>query len=109
MPGTLASCGCRPIAFRAFSDHHAYRPADLASLAAWAQELDAAAVVCTRKDLVKIDAQRLGEAPLWALRIGLDFLRGRELLEERLSAILGSSLLPLDAPRSGDGRRPSSD
>jgi tetraacyldisaccharide 4'-kinase len=88
---TLESCGCRPAAFWEFPDHHAYTPADLASLAARAKELDAAAVVCTRKDLVKIDAERLGDVPLWALKIGLDFLSGQELLEERLSALLSPS------------------
>jgi tetraacyldisaccharide 4'-kinase len=88
---TLESCGCRPAAFREFSDHHAYTRADLASLAAWAKELGAAAIVCTRKDLVKIDAERLGDLPLRALKIGLEFLRGQELLEQRLAAILSPS------------------
>ncbi len=88
---TLESCGCRPVAFWEFPDHHAYTPGDLASLAARAGDLDAAALVCTRKDLVKIDAERLGDVPLRALKIGLEFLCGQELLEQRLAAILPPS------------------
>jgi tetraacyldisaccharide 4'-kinase len=88
---TLESCGCRPVAFWEFSDHHAYTRGDLASLAAWAKELGAAAVLCTRKDLVKIDAERLGEVPLRALKIGLEFLCGQELLEQRLTTIVSPS------------------
>jgi hypothetical protein len=40
---------------------------------------------------VKIDADRLGDVPLRALKIGLEFLCGQELLEQRLSAILSPS------------------
>ena len=88
---TLESCGYPPVAFWEFADHHAYTPDDLASLAARAAQLGAAAVVCTRKDLVKLDAERLGDVPLRALKIGLEFLRGQEILEQRLAAILSPS------------------
>jgi tetraacyldisaccharide 4'-kinase len=88
---TLESFGCRPVAFWEFADHHAYTRGDLASLTAWAGKLGAAAVVCTRKDLVKIDAERLGDVPLRALKIGLEFLCGQELLEQRLSATVSPS------------------
>ncbi len=94
---TLSCCGCRPVAFWEFPDHHAYTRGDLASLAAWAGELSAEAVVCTRKDLVKIDAERLGDVPLRALKIGIEFLCGQELLEQRLAAIV---------PPSPSGRGP---
>ncbi len=88
---TLEGCSCRPVAFWEFPDHHAYTRGDLASLSAWARELGAEVLVCTRKDLVKIDAERLGDVPLWALKIGLEFLSGQELLEERLAAVLPPS------------------
>ncbi len=40
---------------------------------------------------MKIDADRLGDVPLRALKIGLEFLCGQELLEQRLAAILPPS------------------
>jgi tetraacyldisaccharide 4'-kinase len=88
---TLENCGCRPVAFWEFPDHHAYTRGDLASLAARAGELGAEALVCTRKDLVKIEAERLGDVPVWALKIGLEFLCGQGLLEQRLATIVSPS------------------
>jgi len=103
---TLESCGCRPVAFREFPDHHAYTRGDLASLAAWAKQLGAAALVCTRKDLVKIDAERLGDVPLWALEIGLEFLRGQDLLEQRLAAIVSPAPSGREQPRGESAMDP---
>ena len=85
---TLESCGYNVVAFREFPDHHAYGPAELESLAAWAAGLDAAAVVCTHKDLVKLNISHLGPSPLWAVSIGLDFLTGQQEVAQRLSSLL---------------------
>jgi tetraacyldisaccharide 4'-kinase len=83
---TLESCGYRVAGFREFADHHRYTPGELDALADWAAELDASALLCTHKDLVKLDAARLGPPPLWAVVVGVDFLSGRDLLESRLNA-----------------------
>jgi len=85
---TLVRCGMRVLGFREFPDHHAYGPDDLAAVAAWADDLGAQAVVCTEKDLVKVCRDQLGRRPLWALRIGQEFLHGREALEARLNDLL---------------------
>ena len=58
------------------------------ALAAAAQRLDVAAVLCTGKDLVKLGLDRLGGRPLWALRIEIEILAGREAFEARLAALL---------------------
>jgi tetraacyldisaccharide 4'-kinase len=84
---TLERCGYHIAAFREFPDHHGYSLRDIDDLSAWADGLAAAAVVCTRKDLVKIACSRLAEKPLWALAIGLDVLAGREPFERLLSAL----------------------
>ena len=86
---TLAACGCHVVDFREFSDHHAYTAGELQRLAATAEQLDVAAVVCTQKDLVKLGIDRLGDRPLRAVRIGLEILAGRDVLEARLAALLG--------------------
>ena len=44
-------------------------------------------MVCTQKDLVKIGVDRLGDRPLWAIRVGIDFLTGRDELEKLLGLI----------------------
>lgn len=85
---TIEQCGYRIAAFREFPDHHRYNGDDLASLDHWAGGLDVSAVLCTCKDLVKINRDRLGRKPLSAVRIDVEFLAGREALESRLKKIL---------------------
>jgi tetraacyldisaccharide 4'-kinase len=87
---TLQACGCRVVEFHAFADHHRYRPDELERLGRRGQELGAAAALCTQKDMVKLTATRLGPAPLWAVRIGLEFLEGLRVFEERLDALIVS-------------------
>jgi tetraacyldisaccharide 4'-kinase len=84
---TLAACNCQLAEFLEFPDHHAYTAGDLDRLSAAAERVAAAAVVCTEKDLVKLGVDRLGDRPLWAVRIGLEILAGREALEARLAAL----------------------
>ena len=84
---TLASCGFEVSLFREFADHHPYSRTDLDSLATWARQAEVAAVVCTHKDLVKIGVSTLGDKPLWAVRIGLEFLAGESELEAKLAAV----------------------
>jgi tetraacyldisaccharide 4'-kinase len=81
---TLETCGYDVVAFHEFPDHHAYSPADLEVLATAAGNCEAEALVCTQKDLVKIGLDRLGDRSLWAIRVGIEFLAGREEFERKL-------------------------
>jgi tetraacyldisaccharide 4'-kinase len=83
----LEGCGYEVAATRTFADHFAYPPPVLAELARWADELDAAALVCTHKDLVKIADRWPGKVPLWALSSRLDFVTGQAELEARLDQL----------------------
>ena len=85
---TLQSCGYQVAGMREFPDHHRYTAADLDRLAAWADSLDVAAILCTGKDLVKVHAGRLGKHPCWGVEIGWEFRAGQEQLESRLAAML---------------------
>ena len=85
---TLQSCGYRVAEFREFPDHHRYTRSDVESLAAWADRLEVAAVLCTHKDLVKLAVDQLGRRPLRAVRVGLEILAGRDELETKLRAVL---------------------
>jgi tetraacyldisaccharide 4'-kinase len=87
---TLTDCGADVIAFRAYPDHHAYTRADVDDLRAWARGLPSACqVVVTQKDLVKLRLSRLGDLPLWSLRIRLHVETGADELERRLELALG--------------------
>ena len=87
---TLTDCGADVIAFRPYPDHHAYTRADVDDLRAWARGLPSDChVVVTQKDLVKLRLSRLGNLPLWALRIQLHVETGADELERRLEMALG--------------------
>ena len=85
---TLQQCGFNMVGFRAFPDHHPYCRADLDGLAGWSRSLAAEAILCTDKDLVKIQAPHLAGLPLHSLAIGMEFLAGAAAMETRLDTIL---------------------
>ena len=62
---------------RTFPDHHHYTAEDFESLAQWAGEQKAAALLTTQKDLVKIPQTHLGDVPVWAVEIGAEWFAGR--------------------------------
>jgi tetraacyldisaccharide 4'-kinase len=72
------------IGLRAFADHHAFSAADLKELFIWA-DAEQATLVCTVKDLVKIDPAWLAGRPLWAVEIGLCVTAGEQALLEHLA------------------------
>jgi tetraacyldisaccharide 4'-kinase len=87
---TLLGLGIKPIAFREFGDHHQYTQADLHELDSWAgHRAKDCVMVTTQKDLVKIRLARLGQQPLWALRIQLHVRAGLEALDRKLKEALG--------------------
>ena len=88
---TLMSSGMQLLGFRPFPDHHAYGRKDLDSLSEWAVRIGAAALVCTQKDLVKIQVSQLNQVPLYGLLAGMEIVMGRELIESALLHLLQSA------------------
>jgi tetraacyldisaccharide 4'-kinase len=84
---TLETCRCRVAGFREFPDHHRFTSKDIDLLAEWSHGLGVSAMVCTCKDLVKLQTERIAGRPLWAVRIEMEFTTGRELLESRLKSM----------------------
>jgi tetraacyldisaccharide 4'-kinase len=84
---TLAVCGYDVAELREFPDHHRYNETDLIAVRSAAERLNAEAVVCTQKDLVKINLAQLGTLPLWAVRVGIDFLLGQDEFLHQLDRI----------------------
>jgi tetraacyldisaccharide 4'-kinase len=83
----LPLCG-RLLDLRVFPDHHAYQADDVSGLAEWAQSLSADLLLTTQKDFVKLRTSTVGRVPLRALRIGLEVIEGRSVLDTALGAIL---------------------
>ena len=73
-----------PGLLRVFPDHHHYTERDLADVASAAQAARAEIVLTTMKDFVKLRPETWTGPPLYAIEIGVKFLAGRELLENRL-------------------------
>ena len=83
----LAGCDYHPLEVRQFSDHFAYPRPEVDELAAWAQRLDVAALICTHKDLVKLAERRTSPRPLVALASRLEIVSGLSELEDRLNPL----------------------
>ena len=89
---TLQDCGFEIAGFREFPDHHAYSRTDIDQLADWIGSLEnPAAVICTRKDLVKIAIPRFGGVPLWALAIETEITAGENELLEKLDSLVAAA------------------
>jgi tetraacyldisaccharide 4'-kinase len=85
---TLAGLRFEVVAFRNYPDHHTYSRTDVEDLCAWAsRQARECVVVTTQKDLVKLRRDALASKELWALRIGLHFEVGRELLDRKLGLV----------------------
>ncbi len=74
-----------------FGDHHHYSADDLTMLAEEARRIEAAGIVTTLKDLVKLPATGIDGIPVHAIDIRADFLTGEEILNARLSELLTRS------------------
>lgn len=100
---TLEGLEATIVGWREFPDHHRFDAKDLDLLDAWSAELTAAqAIVCTRKDWVKLDRGQLGGRPLWALDISLAWRTPLGALEERLET-LGRRANRLGSATTGAG------
>lgn len=86
---TLEECGFEVVELKEFPDHHRYSREDIQALVDWAESFSQVeAIFCTHKDLVKIEAAKLGGLPLWAIRIGVEIRVGQEHLESKLAELL---------------------
>lgn len=87
---TLKQCGVELASFRELPDHFPYGAPALLELEGWLQEADGlSAVLCTRKDLVKIPRDQLANIPLWAVDVELEVTEGQAELENLLGKLIG--------------------
>lgn len=74
---TLASLKAEIAAWQEFPDHHAFAREDVAKLTRWAVNSQAEWIVCTRKDLVKLQVDSFGGVPLRAVAVEATFINGQ--------------------------------
>ena len=87
---TLAACGCDVVELKEFPDHYRYSNTDMKAILSAAERLQAEAIVCTQKDLVKINRDCLGARPLWAVRVGIKFIVGQDDFSRNLCRVTQS-------------------
>ena len=87
---TIRSCGANLVTSMTFPDHHNYSSHDIHLLEKQARECKPGcnAIICTGKDLAKIDTPRIGKFELWSLDIELRIRTGAEILEEFLERVV---------------------
>jgi tetraacyldisaccharide 4'-kinase len=93
---TLTNAGLSVLDCLEFEDHCSYQRSDIDTLQAWITERrkDVDAVVCTAKDIVKLQVGALGGVPLLSLQIELRVVNGKEKLDRCIEGIVDQ--LPQD-------------
>jgi tetraacyldisaccharide 4'-kinase len=87
---TLEDLGAEVRDFRTYPDHHGYTREDVEELCRWADQQPVDAVMATtQKDFVKLRLAEMAGRPLWAVRIGLRFIEGQEVLDKLLTGVIG--------------------
>ncbi len=87
---TLNEAGARVAHWQAFPDHHRFTAADIASIEHTIEHSGAELVVCTHKDLVKVQAAELAGKPLMAVVVEMDMLSGEADFHRKLDQIISS-------------------
>lgn len=86
---TLEQVGYEVVDLKTYPDHHRFRREDLAELDRWSRgHTHAERVVCTHKDLVKIQRREIGGKPLSAVCVELRMRAGEVQLEQAMQSIL---------------------
>lgn len=85
---TLERIGISLTGFRAFPDHHRWTRDQLNELVREASASGAQALVCTRKDLVKIQTRRLGDLDLFAIAIEMQIRQGADAVLASISSAI---------------------
>ena len=87
---TVRACGAQIVDSLILPDHDPYSPETVARIRSWVQSLgdQVARVVCTHKDLVKLQTDRLGGRPLDAVLIELEISNNEAALFSAIHPVL---------------------
>lgn len=84
---TVQSTGAATSAKIIFPDHHLFHSGDMQEIATKATAASCDAILCTGKDLAKIDVPQLNGIPIWSIDIELRISNGEEALTDHLEEI----------------------
>lgn len=84
----LERCGVTVAAFIVFSDHRRYSSADLDRLENAAKACHPDAVLCTMKDIVKINKPMLADIPIQAVAVETQWLKGQDEVTAALDKMM---------------------
>lgn len=82
---SVESLGVEVVAWREYPDHYSYSQDDIESLAQWADSAET--ILCTRKDLVKVQVATIGGIPLRSVGVQLQFSAGQSEFEAALGSV----------------------
>ncbi len=86
---SIERLGGELLGFRVFPDHHVYTPSELRELNKEIQRERPDAVIITQKDGVKMgNNPDLRDFPLWILKMEIYIVKGYEIFENKIHAIL---------------------
>ncbi len=86
---SIESLGGELLGFRVFPDHHVYTPSELKTLNAEAQRVRPDAIIITQKDKVKMKNDHVFfNFSLWTLKMEICIVKGYEIFENKINAIL---------------------
>lgn len=86
---SIERLGGELLGFRIFPDHHVYTPSELRELNKEMQRVRPDAVIITQKDRVKMgNDPGLWDFPLWTLKMEICIVKGYEIFENKINAIL---------------------
>lgn len=84
---TVEQLQCKIADSVVFADHHHYQRSDLEQIGESANACDAAAIICTHKDLVKVGTNRLAGIPVYAILIDIEFISGQAEIEQSIDRL----------------------
>jgi len=88
---TLTQLGMQIKQTIVWGDHHHYTREDLEMIRTMASQKPVKAVICTHKDLVKLNVDRIGNLPLLALQVDIVLNTGRPPLEQKIRQLVAGS------------------
>ena len=84
---TLEQCGVRVAKLVPFPDHYRYTPRDTDAIMRMAKALDVNLILCTMKDLVKLNRPEFSGLPIRAVSVEIRFTHGESAISERLRGV----------------------
>ena len=85
---TLKDAGMDVVQCITFEDHHRFQPDELQSIGEQASQLECDAIVCTHKDLVKLNFELAGRPPIFALLTRVRISKGEDVVTNLIEGVL---------------------